>query len=347
MNRKVVLLMDIGGTHCRSKLVQGSDCLFDEDAVIDSRTAKISDKQAFLTFIDQLAGSARGKAKPHQAVLCFAGPVVGGSISMLNWSGQAEITTRELVEAGLPPQGITLLNDMEAAAYALLAWNSGHISLDPDPLYTAPAGGNKRNNNALLLMPGTGIGVSAVIDNNSGHPRGSPQVLACEMQHTPIPVLDEQQESVLNDMKNKHAIKQPSWEDFISGRGLENIYRCLAPRRQSAGVSGLNAQDIAGYAVQGADGYCVSALNMFYQCCGALAQLLALTFQPYAGIYLAGESTRRNLSFIRNSPFLQQLQHSDVRGYLLREFPVSLLAQELNLYGAAYAAGLGRQDCAS
>jgi glucokinase len=266
---------------------------------------------------------------------------------MLNWSGQAEITTRELVEAGLPQQGITLLNDMEAAAYALLAWSSGRISLDPDPVYTGPVEGNKGNNNAVLLIPGTGIGVSAVIDNNGGHPRGSPQVLACEMQHTPIPALDEKQETVLDDMKNIHAIKQPSWEDFISGRGLENIYQCLAPQPQGAGGSGLNAQDIAGYAVQGSDEYCVSALNMFYQCCGALAQLLALTFQPYAGIYLAGESTRRNLSFIRNSPFLQQLHHSDVRGYLLREFPVFLLAQELNLYGAAYAAGLNLQDFTS
>jgi glucokinase len=68
--------------------------------------------------------------------------------------------------------------------------------------------------------------------------------------------------------------------------------------------------------------------------------VLALAFQPYDGIYLAGESTRRNLSFIGNSPFLKQLQANQARADLLREFPVYLLAQELNLAGAAYAAGL-------
>ena len=126
MEKKVVLLMDIGGTHCRSKLVQGIDRLFEESAVIDSKTVKISDKEAFLAFINQLTGSGREAAIPEQAVLCFAGPVIGTSVSMLNWSGQCEITIEELVAAGLPAQGITLLNDMEAAAYALVARNCGH-----------------------------------------------------------------------------------------------------------------------------------------------------------------------------------------------------------------------------
>ena len=340
MDKKVVLLMDIGGTHCRYKLVQGSDRLFEESAVIAFRTEKISDKRAFFAFINQLTGSGQGKNKPDQAVLCFAGPVIGGSVSMLNWSGQPEITRQELAAAGLPEPGITLLNDMEAAAYALVARASDRLSLDPVPLYTGPAVARHRNDNAVLMIPGTGIGVSAVIDNHGEGAHGTPQVVACELQHTPIPVLDEGQETVLNNMKKKLAIKQPSWEDFVSGRGLENIYACLAPQQPGAGLPRLGAHHIAERAVRGTNGYCGAALNMFYQCCGALAQVLALAFQPYDGIYLAGESTRRNLSFIGNSPFLKQLQANQARADLLREFPVYLLAQELNLAGAAYAAGL-------
>lgn len=342
MEKKVVLLMDIGGTHCRSKLVQGSDRLFQESAIIDSRTVKISDKEAFLTFINQLTGTGQGTAKPDQAVLCFAGPVIGASVSMLNWTGQREITMQELVAAGLPEQGITLLNDMEAAAYALVARNCGHISLKAVTLYGTPDVTRRRNGNAVLLIPGTGIGVSAVIENNAGSSHGTPQVVGCELQHTPIPALDEGQETVLNEMKNKLGIRQPSWEDFISGRGLENIYACMAPQQAGTGQPRPGAQEIAGHAVQGTDENCISALNMFYQCCGALAQVLALTFQPYTGVYLAGASTRRNLAFIGNSPLLRQLQNNGVRGDLLREFPVFLVAQELNLHGAAYAAGLNR-----
>jgi len=340
MEKKVVLLMDIGGTHCRSKLVQGIDRLFQESAVIASHTVKISDKEAFLAFINQLTGTGQGTAKPDQAVLCFAGPVIGASVSMLNWSGQREITTRELVAAGLPEQGISLLNDMEAAAYALVARNCGRISLEAVPLYCGPDVAGSRNGNAVLLIPGTGIGVSAVIENHIGGGHGTPQVVACELQHTPIPALNKGQEIILKEMQNKLGITQPTWEDFISGRGLENIHACLATQQAGSRLPRLGAQGIAAHAVQGTDEICIAALNMFYQCCGALAQVLALTFQPYAGVYLAGASTRTNLGFIGNSPFLRQLQDNQVRGYLLREFPVFLVAQELNLYGAAYAAGL-------
>lgn len=333
----MVLLMDIGGTHCRAKMVRDMDRLFDEQAVISSPAEKISDKQAFLAFIRELLGTGDKAVKPNLAVLCFAGPIIDGSVSMVNWQGQRDVSMEELVQAGLPENGITLLNDMEAAAYALVACNKDHIRIRRSTLYPVAPPERRRNANAVLMIPGTGIGVAAVIDR-SGSPPGEPQVLGCELQHTPIPELDANQQDILKHMKTKLAISQPSWEDFISGKGLENIHRCLIPEQE--GRENPGAETIAKLAVQGKDRYCVSALNMFYQCCGALAQVLALTFQPYGGIYLGGESTRRNLGFIGNSPLLRQLQDNEVRGGLLREFPVYLVEDELNLSGAAYAAAL-------
>lgn len=336
MNRKVVLLMDIGGTNCRAKIVQDIDCLFEESAVISARTEKISDKQALLAFIRQLLGTGNKAVKPDMAVLCFAGPIIGESVSMVNWWGQRDISREELVQAGLPEAGITLLNDMEAAACALVASNKGHIRLRRTPLYSVPQPEHGRNANVVLMIPGTGIGVAAVVDRQGSVQQWEPQVLGCELQHTPIPELDAAQQNILKKMKTRLAIQKPSWEDFISGKGLENIYRCLIPERE--GRKDQGAEAIAKLALLGKDEYCVSALNMFYQCCGALAQVLALTIQPYGGIYLAGESTRRNLDFIGDSPFLGQLQNNEVRGGLLREFPVYLVEDELNLAGAAYAA---------
>ena len=77
---------------------------------------------------------------------------------------------------------------------------------------------------------------------------------------------------------------------------------------------------------------------MFYQCCGALAQVLALTFKPFGGIFLAGTSTRKNLQFIAPSPFLAQLQQNEVRAELLKAFPVYVIADDFNLEGAAFVA---------
>ena len=338
MDRKVVLLMDIGGTNCRAKIVHGLDCLFEQNAVVSSQSEKISDKHALFAFITRLLGAGNKAVKPDLAVLCFAGPIISKSVSMVNWQGQRDVSIAELVQAGLPESGITLLNDMEAAAYALVACNKGHIRLRRTPLYPGTQPEHSRNTNAVLMIPGTGIGVAAVVDQSGSPGQEEPRVLGCELQHTPIPELDAAQQDILNNMKTKLAIKKPSWEDFISGGGLENIHRCLIPEREA--LEDLDAEAIAELALEGKDEYCVLALNMFYQCCGALAQVLALTFQPYGGIYLAGESTRRNRDFIGDSPFLRQLQDNEVRGGLLRQFPVYLIDEELNLAGAAYAAAL-------
>ena len=314
------------------------DCIFEENAVISTRTEKISDKQALLAFIRELLGTGNKAVRPDLAVLCFAGPIIGASVSMVNWVEQRDVSMEDLVQTGLPETGIILLNDMEAAAFALVACSKGHIRLRRTPLYAVAQSEHNRNANAVLMIPGTGIGVAAVVDRSGPEQQGEPQVLGCELQHTPIPELDAAQQDILNTMKTKLAINKPSWEDFISGKGLENIHRCLIPERDVQ--EGRSAEAIAGLALQGKDEYCVSALNMFYQCCGALAQVLALTFQPYGGIYLAGESTRRNQEFISGSPFLRQLQNNKVRGGLLKDFPVYLVEDELNLAGAAYAATL-------
>ena len=337
MNDNTILLMDIGGTHCRAKIVQGINSKFEESSVIVSRTVKISDKHAFLLFIEQLLGTGSDAGAPDYAVLCFAGPVIGESVSMVNWSGQPKITLSELIHAGLPETGITLLNDMEAAAYGLIACTKGLVKLDATSLYTGSGSEAPRNANAVLMIPGTGIGVSAIVGAAETVPDREWEVIGCELQHTPIPILDEKQDAVFNNMKTRLSIKRPSWEDFISGRGLENIYACLIP--EGNGQASPGAEQIAHRAISDKDRACMAALDMFYQCCGALAQVLSLSFQPYGGLYLAGESTRKNMACIPDSPFLSQLHDNEVRAELLKQFPVYLVRNELNLDGAAYVAG--------
>ena len=55
------------------------------------------------------------------AVLCFAGPVIGKTVSMLNWSEPRIIHQDDLAVLGLSKVNLLLLNDMDAAAYGLAA----------------------------------------------------------------------------------------------------------------------------------------------------------------------------------------------------------------------------------
>jgi glucokinase len=105
----------------------------------------------------------------------------------------------------------------------------------------------------------------------------------------------------------------------------------------------LGAAEIAARAVAGTDQACSRALSLYYHVAGALTQVLALAFQPFAGIYLGGETTAKNQDFIRHSSFVARLQDNELRRELLKSFPVYLVPEYMNLLGTQYlAAGMLR-----
>jgi len=335
---KKILTMDVGGTHTRARILESRDDFRTSPSIIATRTSHVAGKQGFLEFTREFIAAAGAKNALNLAVLCFAGPIIGRTVSMTNWSPPAGLDLTEMTQIGLHEDSIILLNDMEAAGYGLSAYKLGAIQADCVTLHTGSKTGNRPDGNAVLLMPGTGVGVAGLIVPGTALEQSVP--VACEMQHTAIPALDAQHMKIAQLLAGKLGKPRTSWEDFISGQGLVNTFECLVSLgTQCHPVNqGWTAAAIAGQAVQATDPLCVEALNLYYRCTGALAQLLALSFQAYGGIYLAGNSTRKNLSFIRNSPFLAELHNNDVRRGLLKLFPVYLLPIDLNLEGAYFAA---------
>lgn len=327
--------MDVGGTHTRVRILESSDEFETRPSVIATRTTAISGIQAFVDFTRKFIAEAGAVNTLDLAVVCLAGPVIGRTVAMINWIPPADLDLTGLVP-GLPEDRIILMNDMEAAGYGLIAYKLGAVHADCVTLHAGTKRGTLPQGNSVLLMPGTGIGVAGLILDGTALELAIP--VPCEVQHTPIAPLDPQHTKIAQQLAGKLGKPRVSWEDFISGQGLVNIYNCLRETNRHTTDQGLTAAAIAERAVQATDPLCTEALNLYYRCTGALAQLLALTFQAYGGIYLAGNSTRTNISFIQNSPFLAELHNNGVRGDLLKLFPVYLLPIDLNLEGACFAA---------
>ncbi len=337
---KAIFLMDVGGTNTRIKIIQMADDLLDAPVIIASRSAKIQDKQVLSGFISDLITETGTGEKLELAVFCFAGPISGRGVSMINWPPPRDIGLDVLEQIGLPEDRIILLNDMEAAAFGLVAYKKNLLRCDQFRLYPGTNAEDNRNDHSLLMIPGTGIGISGLVSPVHEKKEFEPIAMSCETQHAVMPELDEQHRNLLNIMKKKQDKPRLSWEDLVSGKGLENIYYCLfdAGLTPEMPEPGLKADDIAQRVTN--DSSANLALNIYYQCTGALAQVLALTFQPYGGIYVAGASTRQNHLFIPDSPFLTELHKNTSHSSLLKAFPVYLIKEELNLHGAAYVANL-------
>lgn len=336
--KEAILLLDVGGTHTRARLVQAGEDVLKQPDIIEEKSCDISDKQTFLAFIrDLLPGSAYTL---NSAVLSFAGPVYDQAVGMTNWREHDEIHLSDLLALGLPEQRTLLINDMEAAANCLIAYKTGAVDLTVTGLYDAGTAAGKHFNNAILIIPGTGIGVAAIILPGADGSPSTPAHVSCELQHTAVPDLGDDYAELADTLKRTLDKKILTWEDFVSGKGLENVHhalRLLGGDRDRTGER-LDAGEIAGRAVAGSDKYCEAALACYYHVAGVLTQVVALAFQPFAGIYLSGGTSINNQSFIEGSSFVAALQDNAVRRGLLQSFPVYLIPEYMNLNGTLYLA---------
>jgi len=338
------LLMDVGGTHTRCRIIEYNNLTHTVPHKTTSFSKRIDTRDGLFDFINGLLSAYRLQNRLANAVLCFAGPVTDHSqVYMTNWTGNRHVLFSDLITCGLRADRTTILNDMEAAAHGLIHCKANGGNRDIVPLYQPVGIVIPEVGNSLLLMPGTGTGVATILTQaKPGRPAGS-LVLTCETQHSAMPTLDSGNDKLLQEARRILGKNCLTWEDVISGRGLELIYQSLGRLDghnpdQINRTNWLDAATIAARAVEGTDERCDIALDVYYRYAGALMQMLALTVRPNKGIYLAGNSTRNNLSYIPFSGFISALHDNDICRAMLEDFPVYMVLADLNLDGAAWLA---------
>jgi len=256
---------------------------------------------------------------------------------MTNWAGNPVIRLRDLEAWGLPAGRIWMLNDLEAAAWGIVALEEGAIPARMKTVLFGPKGtACDPAGNRVVLAPGTGLGTASIIG-------GTP--LPSEIQHADASPLDDRHAALIARFRRSRR-RPPSWEDFASGPGLAETYRglCALDRVPPQVLAGKGQDEDAAGAVAraaGSDPQAREALDLYYGCCGRAGQLLALAVQPAAGVYLCGANSTSNSAFIRRSRFLREFHANAAQGPLLRRFPVFLVGADLNLRGGLRACRAG------
>lgn len=326
---RLSLAIDVGGTNTRA-------CYGD-----DEEFRKISSFVELKSFILDLTNHI----KPDACTIGFAGPVVSRSeVCLSNWPGNPMIRISDLYDWGLPRGSTLMLNDMEAGAYGVISIGENKPAVDTDRICLYPGNNpdhNRLSGNKILLTPGTGLGTIGIVSVEAESGETIEDPVASEIQHSAAFALDAIHGNLISWLsENRCAGGMPSWEDFVSGRGLVNIYEGLGADTELEHTDREEdmAAWIAANGVADSNEGCVMALDIYYRCLAKVAQQMALTFQPYGGIYLSGDSTVRNLSFIQKSKFISELQDNRILDGLLKRFPVYIITQkELNIRGALWA----------
>ena len=186
---KNALLIDLGGTNVRHTF-------FINNALSKISKEKISDKE-FIPFITKLLNGAESKIE--YLVITAAGPNNQGFINLTNRN--LLINSSEL-EAAFNLKKCLLLNDWEAVAFSLSEMEKKSFLSIKD---NVPS-----NKNTLLIGPGTGLGVTLIIDD---------QIIPTEFGN----VLSATK-SMMESFGIEKSEKFLSLENVLSGPGIEMLY---------------------------------------------------------------------------------------------------------------------------
>ena len=186
---KNALLIDLGGTNVRH-------AFFINNALSKISKEKISDKE-FIPFIKKLLNGAESKIE--YLVIAAAGPNNQGFINLTNRN--LLINSSEL-EAALNLRKCLLLNDWEAVAFSLSEMEKKS--------FLSIKGNVPSNKNTLLIGPGTGLGVTLIIDD---------QIIPTEFGN----VLSATK-SMMESFGIERSEKFLSLENILSGPGIEKLY---------------------------------------------------------------------------------------------------------------------------
>jgi glucokinase len=234
---------------------------------------------------------------------------------------------------------VTLINDLEAMAYAI-------PNLGATMIETINPGLPVPESIKALIAPGTGLGeVFLTWCGGRYRPHSS------EGGHTEFGPRNTLEMALLDYLRQFH--KHVSYERVCSGMGLPNLYAFLRdtgryPEPPSFALRLAQTSDptpvIVNAALDDPENHliCVAVLELFTAILGAEAGNLAMTVSPYGGMYIGGGIPPRIADYIRSDRFLAAFQNKGRLSQMVADMPIYLVTYpDTALMGAAcHAMGL-------
>lgn len=308
-----IALLDIGGTYTKLKILDFKKKGF---KIFLKKKEKIREKKKLLKFFRE---NLRNIRNLNHLILCIAGPVFKDSGYMTNWEKKPSINSKELKKL-LKVKKIYLLNDLEAQGWGLLYLkNKGFLNKKAIQI----SGPSIKNNgeNMALVVPGTGLGTCAVIKNNI--------VVPMELQHSTFYPNNNMLINVFKSFLERKIF--PSYENFVSGEGLLNIYKSLKNLEKNFCVK--DPGNFVRLKAKKGEKEGIESIKLYFFALALYCQALALALKPFGGIFLGGKAIKRNLEFFPEKKFKEIFLKNPKQEKLLKKIPLYFIKEDLIFEG--------------
>lgn len=303
--RYPVLIGDIGGTNARFAILVDANAEPKEFPTVQTASFATIDEAIQTAILDKTA------IRPLSAVLAVAGPVDGDEIELTNCNWV--VKPRQMFET-LGLQDVTVLNDFEAQALAVVA-------LGPEHMERIGGGEGEQAASRVVLGPGTGLGVAGLV-----HARHIWIPVPGEGGHVDMGPRSARDFAVFPHIERIEG--RISGEQMLCGRGLVNLYRAVAAADGKPATFTTPAE-ITSAALAQADAVAQEALDIFVTCLGRLAGDLALIFMSRGGVFLTGGIAQKIVPALKSGLFRAAFEDKAPHNALLRAMPVYVITHPL------------------
>ena len=337
-----VMGVDVGGTNTNVGIagIEGN-----KPFLLFSLNFKTKELDSLIPAIKQTLEYSKKEHGIIVGVACIgAAGVVSDSkehveLTNINWN----ISTREIIE-NTSLNEIFMINDFQAIGYGINLLDINNAN----DLYVVKLKDVRSKSTKAVIGAGTGLGKSILTFDESIK---AYVPLASEGGHSEFPVQDDFEIGLAAQIKEKMGIDEPiSYEEVLSGRGLENIYYYL---RQKQGYDHTNyskeidesddkAEVISRYRT--IDKTCKETFRLFAKFYGRCAKNFVLESMALGGLYIAGGIAAKNKEIFKSKDFFEEFENAYRRNDILKEIPVYVIINyDVSLYGACFAAMLQSQ----
>lgn len=300
------LVADIGGTNTRYALVTGIDADTGEFQITQGRIFLSADYDSFSMSLDTYLETIEG-LRPKNACIAIAGPVTDDIVELTNLKWQFSISK---LKKRYGFNTLLVIND-----FAGLAYGVPHIPAND--LFQIKPGIVDKKSSKVIIGPGTGLGVAALVPTESGYVpvpgEGGHVAIApgSDIELELFKVLRQQQQHI-------------SAEELLSGAGLVNLYRNYAKLHQQP-ANNLTPAEVTQHALANSDALCVEAFATFLGLLGSYCGDLALIYGAKGGIYLGGGILPKIQPHIAESQFLNRFMNKGIMRKFVKDIPIYLI----------------------